>query len=87
MAPLKPINMGVPIQFWGQQDSVCGSSKEKEEEGKREGGGREKLKGGKEKRNGGKEKKRKEGKRRRKRRKIGKRKRKRKECHTVSRPI
>ena len=36
MALLKPINMGVPIQFGGQQDSVRGSNKKKEEEGKRE---------------------------------------------------
>ena len=63
-----------------------GSSKEKEEEGKREGGGKEKRKGGKERRKGGKEKKRKEEKRRRKGRKRGKRKRKRKECYAVSRP-
>ena len=41
-----------------------GSSKDKEEEGKREGGGREKRKGGKEMRKGGKEKIRKEEKRR-----------------------
>ena len=58
--------------------SVCGSSKEKEEEGRK---GEEKGRKGKEK-----GRKRKEEKRRRKGRKRGKRKRKRKECCAVSRP-
>ena len=76
MALLKPINMGVPIQFGGQQDSVCGSNKKKEEEGKRE---REERK-----RKG--KKKREEERGGRKEKERGKRKRKRKECCAVSRP-
>ena len=58
MTLLKPINIGVPIQFWG---AARFSSWEQPEEGGREKrkGGEEKRKGGKERRNGGKEKKRK----------------------------
>ena len=52
-----------------------GNSKEKEEEGKREGGGKEKRKGGKERRKGGKER-RKKG---RKEKKKGEEERKKKE--------
>ena len=55
-----------------QQASVCGSSKEKEEEGKRE---MKERKGERE-----------EEKRRKKGRKRGKIKRKRKECYVVSKP-
>ena len=70
----------------GQQEAVRGSSKEKEEEGKR---GREERRREREERKGEREEKggkRKEEKRRRKGRKRGKRKRKRKECCIVSRP-
>ena len=65
MALLKPINMGVPIQFgrttrfssWEQQEEGGGMEKRK--------GGEEKRNGGKERRKGGKEKKIKEEKRKR----------------------
>ena len=62
MALLKPINMGVPIQFGGQQDSVRGSSKKKEEEGKRE---REERKRESEERKGEREEKKRKGKKKR----------------------
>ena len=78
---LEGYKRGVPIQFvgGGQQASVRGSIKEKEEEGKRE---REERKREREERKGERE----EEKRRGKGRKRGKRKRKRKECCVVSRP-
>ena len=73
----------------GQQEAVRGSSKEKEEEGKRgreeRRREREEMKGEREEK-GGKRRKKKEEKRRIKGRKRGKRKRKMKECYTVSRP-
>ena len=73
MALLKPINMGVPIQFGGQQDSVRGSSKKKKEEGKRE---REKRKREREERKGEREEKKRKGK---KKREEGEKERKKKE--------
>ena len=80
MSLLKPINMGVPIQFGGQQDSVRGSSKKKEEEGKRE----------REERKREREEKKRKGKKKREEEERGgreeKKKRKRKKCCAVSRP-
>ena len=75
---MKAKNMGMGSSFHTAASSVRGSSKEKEEEGRK---GEEKGRKGKEK-----WRKRKEEKRRRKGRKRGKRKRKRKECCAVSRP-
>ena len=78
--------MGCSHNQEGQQEAVCGSSKEKEEEGKI---GREERRREREERKGGREERkgeRKEEKRRRKGRKRGKRKRKRKECCAVRRP-
>ena len=83
MAMLRPIN--IRLGGGGSKFSSWGSSKGKEEEGKRERKER-RRKGGKERRKGGKEKKRIEEKRKRKGRKREKRKRKRKECCAVSRP-
>ena len=74
MTLLKAINMGVPIQF-------VGSSKKKEEEGKRE---REERKRERAKRKGEMEEKKRKAKKEREEKK--KEEKKRKECRTVSRP-